>query len=69
MKRFDAEGTCPKCNSLKVLELGQATYVKSVNNPKGKDMFVKGEKSGYKCEGCRKVLKQLKPIDLVIYYK
>lgn len=69
MKFFQAEGACPHCGSLKILELGDATYVYSSNNPKAKIMYVKGEKTVYKCEDCGKVIKELKPIDLVIYYK
>jgi len=69
MKRFDADGVCPNCSSLKILELGTASYVRQTNNPKGKIFYKKVERSGYKCEGCKKVTKELKPIDLVIYYK
>ena len=69
MKFFQADGVCPHCGSLKILELGDATYIYSINNPKAKVMYVKGEKTIYKCEGCSKPFKELKPLDLVIYYK
>lgn len=69
MKEFHADGACPHCGGLHIIQHGQAYFNKKLNNPKEKNIITKSVVTGHKCEGCGKLFSELKPVDLVIYYK
>ena len=69
MKYFHADGVCQYCGSLNVLEQGQAIFRKKLNGPKEKREYGRHAVSGYKCNACKKLFTELKPINLAIYYK
>ncbi len=68
MKEFHADGVCEYCGSLNVLEQGQSITFKKLNEPKEKAKIKEYAVSGYRCNSCRKLFAELKPVDLVIYY-
>lgn len=69
MKLFMADGVCQHCGSLNVLEQGSSISFKRLNEPKEKKKYTHYAIAGYKCNACKKLFTELKPISLVIYYK
>jgi len=69
MKFFQADGVCQYCGSLNVLEQGNSKSIKKLNEPKKKKKYTGYAVAGYKCNACGKLFSELKPVDLVIYYK
>ena len=68
MKEFHADGVCEYCGSLNVLEKGNSTSLKKLNEPKEKKKYTDYAVVIYKCRTCGKLFNELKPVDLVIYY-
>ena len=69
MKLFQADGVCEHCGSLNVLEQGDSISYKRLNEPKEKKKYTHYDIIGYKCNACMKRSKELKPVNLVIYYR
>ena len=69
MKLFQADGVCECCGSLNVEEHGESISVKKLNEPKEKKKYKNYTVARYRCNACRKLFTELKPIDLEIYYK
>lgn len=68
MKEFHADGVCEYCGSSNVEEQGTIRYTKKLNEPKVKDKISVRAVNGYRCNACRRLFSDLKPLDLVIYY-
>ena len=69
MKLFQADGVCEHCGSLNVQENKRIFAHKILNIPKAKNKEEDVVIDGYRCNACRKLFNDLKPIDLIIYYK
>ncbi|KKN36753.1 hypothetical protein LCGC14_0770590 [marine sediment metagenome] len=69
MKEFHADGACPYCDSLNVFKVGTVVYNMRLNEPKEKYKYNTYALGGYHCKSCKRVNHELKPVDLVIYYK
>ena len=69
MKLFQADGACEYCGSINLVEIGKAPYFKKLNEPKEKYRYKEHLIDAYRCNACKKLFAELKPIDLEIYYK
>ena len=69
MKEFHVDGACPNCGSLNVIKVGTVMYNIRLNEPKQKYKYCTYALGGYHCKFCNKISHELKPVDLVIYYK
>ena len=69
MKEFHADGVCEHCGSLNIIKVGTVMYNIRLNEPKQKYNYCTYALGGYHCKFCNKITHELKPVDLVIYYK
>ena len=69
MKFYQVDGACPHCDSLNVNVIGTRDYYKRLNEPKEKMKYKEPLIAHHKCRACGKIFQDLKPVDLIIYYK
>jgi len=69
MKEYHADGVCEYCDSLDVMVIGTVDYTKKLNEPKVKKDYKQHLVATYRCNKCNRLFSELKPVDMVIYYK